>query len=73
LRTAKEPGGTIWDHPGSMDTQDTVVSMSLSNIGTNILKSVFDRCLSLSGLIILTSALVVIAWLIKREDGGPVF
>lgn len=37
------------------------------------MKRIFDVTLSLCGLFILSPFLVAVAWLIKREDGGPIF
>lgn len=40
---------------------------------TSILKRSFDTILSLYVLIIISPILVIVAWLIKKEDDGPVF
>jgi len=38
-----------------------------------MLKRVFDIFLALNVLIIIAPVFIIIAWLIKKEDGGPVF
>lgn len=55
------------------DNQD-VVSVSIKNKYVyRVIKRVFDIIASLIGLIILSPLFCVVAILIKREDGGPVF
>ncbi|AMY14996.1 multidrug MFS transporter [Limosilactobacillus reuteri] len=44
-----------------------------SRKGYHIVKRIFDIVLSAIGLVVLSPVMVVIAYKIKKEDGGPVF
>jgi len=39
----------------------------------DIMKRIFDIVCSVGGLLTLSPLLLLMAWRIKREDGGPVF
>ena len=38
-----------------------------------MLKRIFDICAALAGLAACSPIFLIVAWLIKREDGGPIF
>lgn len=61
------------DHPEKKDKAAEGKLVIFSKKLSLLLKRFFDIILSLCVLIIIIPFLIIIAWLIKREDGGPVF
>ncbi|MEM6266938.1 MAG: exopolysaccharide biosynthesis polyprenyl glycosylphosphotransferase [Pseudomonadota bacterium] len=69
---AHELGAVGLHHYEALDRTTLVVSTGPLGLRARIAKRVFDITVALAGLVVLSPLLLVVALLIKLEDGGPV-